>query len=134
METSELYSGAFSLPLQTSEPLTNISNVVNEIVFDTLGEGDLFLLQTHNSVYSFAVTDVKKRRGILMGGGLDKKRLRALFICTESEREKESTNLFVGARAIFAIVERPGTSTHLMTSEIKSLTLIKAVRTESLVS
>jgi len=130
METREFYSGAFELPLYQSEPLTSLPATVNEIVFDELGEGDLFLVQTHNSTYSFSVTDVKKRRGILMGGGLGKKRLRAFFICTENDKDKSatsiSTRLFIGARAIFAIVERPGTSTHLMTSEIMSLSLIKA--------
>ena len=70
METREFYSGAFELPLYQSEPLAKMSAAVNEIVFDELGEGDLFLVQTHNSTYSFSVTDVKKRRGILMGGGL----------------------------------------------------------------
>jgi hypothetical protein len=130
METREFYSGAFELPLYKSEPLAKTSAAVNEIVFDELGEGDLFLLQTHNSTYSFSVTDVKKRRGILTGGSLGKKRLRAFFICTENDQDKSatsiSTRLFIGARAIFAIVERPGTSTHLMTSEIMTLSLIKA--------
>ena len=130
METREFYSGAFELPLYKSEPLAKMSAAVNEIVFDELGEGDLFLVQTHNSTYSFSVTDVQKRRGILMGGGLGKKRLRAFFICTENDKDKSatsiSTRLFIGARAIFAIVERPGTSTHLMTSEIMSLSLMKA--------
>ena len=130
METREFYSGAFELPLYQSKPLAKMSAAVNEIVFDELGEGDLFLIQTHNSTYSFWVTDVKKRRGILMGGGLGKKRVRAFFICTENNKDKSATSisirLFIGARAIFAIVERPGTSTHLMTSEIMTLSLIKA--------
>lgn len=131
METIELYSGAINLSLYNNKPTAKLSEVVKEIVMDNLGEGDLFLIQTNNSVYSFAVTDVKKRQGILIGGSLGKKRLRAFFICSESGQKGDtatmSTKLSVGSRAAFTIIEKFGISSHLMTSEIKMLTIIKAV-------
>lgn len=131
MEMIGHFSGSLELPPQTSEPMIQISETAKEIPFDELDDSDLLLIQTEHSMYSFSIADSALRRGLLMGGQMGDAGITALLIGIDGAETGSPTiygsKLFVGSHAVFVVSARGGIPTKMVTSEIKSLTLIKAV-------
>lgn len=123
-----------TLPL-SDEEIIEISQVAKEIPFDGLDDNDLLLIQTEHNMYSFSIADSALRRGLLMGGQMGEKGVTALLIGIDGDEPDRtascSTKLFVGSRAIFIVSAKGGSPSKMVTSEIKSLTLIKAVLGET---
>lgn len=123
-----------TLPL-SDEELIEISQVVNEIPFDGLDDNDLLLIQTEHSMYSFSIADSALLRGLLIGGQMGDTGVTALLIGIDGAEAGRtaiySSKLFVGSRAVFIVSAKGGSPSKIVTSEIKSLTLIKAVLGET---
>src|SRR5262249_20330302 len=134
MESIEQLSGPFSTAPLNGEEMIEITGAKKEISLDNLDDNDLLLIQTEHNVYSFSIGDSALRRGLLMGGHLGDAGTTALLIGIDGEERRNSTRsssrLFLGCRAIFLVAAKGGMPSKMVTSEIKSLTLIKAVMSE----
>jgi hypothetical protein len=113
------------------------STAATEIILDALDECDMLLIQTANSVYSFSLTDVKERCGLLMGGRLGEASAAALLVGAQDPEGGDTgichTRLIAGLPAVF-VVATERESTRLVTSPIKSLTHLKPLLDKSRVS
>ena len=131
MESIEQLSGPFSTAPLNGEEMIEITGVTKEIAFDNLDDNDLLLIQTEHNVYSFSIADSALRRGLLMGGNLGDTGVTALLIGIDGDERGKPTitisRLFIGCRAVFVVSARGGMPSKMVTSDIKSLTLIKAV-------
>lgn len=133
MESIQQLSGPFSTAPLNGEEMIEITGVTKEISFDNLDDNDLLLIQTEHNVYSFSIADSALRRGLLMGGNLGDTGTTALLIGIDGEERGMTitgSRLFIGCRAVFVVSARGGIPSKMVTSEIKSLTLIKAVINE----
>ncbi|MFL6273876.1 MAG: hypothetical protein ACJ74G_01595 [Blastocatellia bacterium] len=101
---------------------------VIEIGLDELGERDLLLIQTANSVYSFTVAEPKEGCGMLMGGRLGEAgapaRLTGAIPRANDDERAQGELLAPGLHAVF-LVATAGDSRWLVTSAIKRLTHLK---------
>lgn len=129
METIEQPSGTPHPLLRRPDPGIRAA-AAKEIFLAGLGEGDLLLIQTANSVYSFLVTNAKEKGGLLMGGRLGEASAQVLLAGAQSPAadagEPDRTRIVAGLPVVF-YVATPTESTRLATSAIKSLTHIKAI-------
>ena len=130
METTKQPSGLTHPLLNRSHLRIKKTVAAKEIALDGLEDGDLLLIQTSNSVYSFSVTDASARYGVLMGGHLGEACASALLMGSRGQESGDAgidaTQLMAGFPAVF-ILALKGESTRLETSALKSLTRIKAV-------
>jgi hypothetical protein len=104
-----------------------------EIALADLDEGDLLLLQTANSVYSFSLTDVAAKGGTLMGGRLGEASATAWLVGTKAKADGddiEERPLAPGRHAVF-MVATEDEPRRLITSAIKRITHIKAPHSRS---
>ncbi len=138
MEFIEQLSGSFNTAPLNGEEMIEISGAADEISFDGLDDNDLLLIQTEHSMYTFSIADSALRRGLLIGGQVGEAGATALLIGIDGAETGSPTiygsKLYVGSRAVFVVSTRGGLPTKLVTSEIKSLTLIKAIVSEPLAS
>jgi len=102
--------------------------VSEKLLLSTLRAKDQLIINTKNSEYKFEVTDPIHYRGILSGGQLGNKGCRAALLCTtESSLEPvNNKSIKTNAKALF-LVELNTTSTHLCTSPITNLKLIRDI-------
>jgi hypothetical protein len=129
MEIIEQHSGSTVPRLRSGKLRVKTSGATKEICLDRLSKGDLLLIRTTKSVYSFIVGDPQEKCGWLTGGRLGETGVAAVLVgaqsglgaCTEFCRLK----LSAGKRVVF-IVNDGTDSTRLMTSAITSLTHINA--------
>jgi len=129
METIEQHSGSTVPAIRTGGLRIKTSGATTEICLDRLSKGDLLLIRTAKSVYSFIVNDPQEKCGWLTGGRLGEAGVAAVLVgaqsglgaCTEFCRLK----LMAGRRVVF-IVNDGTDSTRLMTSPITNLTHINA--------
>lgn len=100
----------------------------NEIAFDSLRAEETVVLETANSAYVFSVTDAANRVGVLTGGVLGDRPMRASLLGSvnvrETYRAEDAGKVKVGARAIF-LYRAAGGERHLVTSPIVRLTHTK---------
>lgn len=129
METIEQHSGSTVPGLRSGNLKIKTTGAAKEICLDSLCKGDLLLIRTTKSVYSFIVSDPQEKCGWLTGGRLRDVGVAAVLVgaqsglgaCTQFCRLK----LSAGKRVVF-IVNDGTDSTRLMTSAITSLTHINA--------
>ena len=104
------------------------ATVISQIALDELGEGDMLLIQTANSVYSFILADAVQRSGLLMGGRLGEASATALLIGAQERsggnQGLQESHLADDLHAVF-MVESRGDWRRLVTSAITRLTLLK---------
>jgi len=120
---------AARLPLIHSRDVAGIkAAAVSRISLDELGEGDVLLIQTANSVYSFILTDLRQRCGLLMGGRLGEASATAWLVGAQAhskdDAELQESHLASGLHAIF-LIAGGSDSRRLLTSAIKRLTHLK---------
>lgn len=129
METMEQSSGSTIPGLRSGNLRIRTSGAAKEIILDSLGAGDLLLIRTAKSVYSFIVSDPREKCGWLTGGRLGDAGVPAVLVGAQSGvgvcAEFWRTKLSAGMRVVF-IVNDGSDSTRLMTSAINSLTHINA--------
>ncbi|MFL6215198.1 MAG: hypothetical protein ACJ74J_15045 [Blastocatellia bacterium] len=104
------------------------SAAVAEISLDELSEGDMLLIQTANSIYSFILADAGQRCGLLMGGRLGEASATAWLTGAQEHSDDDSamqeSHLADGLHAVF-LVASDSESRRLVTSAIKRLTHLK---------
>lgn len=120
---------AARLPLIHSRGVAGIkAATVSHIRLDELGEGDMLLIQTANSVYSFILTDLRQHGGLLMGGRLGEASAAAWLVGAQEQPNDEGgaleSHLGDGLHAVF-LVASGGDSRRLVTSAIKRLTHLR---------
>jgi hypothetical protein len=102
---------------------------MNEITFDNLHPQETILIETVHSAYTFSVVDAVNRDGLLTGGILGTRTMRANFLGSFSMqktcRVKELGKVKVGSQAIFLYCSEGG-QRHLITSPI--IRLVHTVR------
>lgn len=129
MEIFEQPSGATVPGLRSGNLRIRTSGSAKEIMLDRLIAGDLLLIRTAKSVYSFIVSDPQEKCGWLTGGRLGETGVPAVLVGAQSGvgvcAEFWRTKLSAGMRVVF-IVNDGTDSTRLMTSSINSLTHINA--------
>ena len=134
METIEQPSSLPQPMLKRSDLRIDRSVAAKQIALDSLDDGDLLLIQTANSVYSFSVADAEARHGLLMGGQLGESCAPALLMGSQDAgpgaAEVNRSQLVAGSPAVFVVASN-GVSTRLATSTVKSLTHIKAAFDQS---
>jgi hypothetical protein len=129
---SNMIADTLEQPSAASRPLwPNIgirAAAVTEIGLDELSVGDLLLIQTANSVYSFTLTDAGSHSGLLMGGRLGETSATAWLVGAQEDKGDDGaigeSYLADGLRAVF-LVAAGGNSRRLVTSAIKRLTHLK---------
>jgi|SRR5581483_6520376 len=101
---------------------------VSQIGLDELSVGDLLLIQTANSVYSFILTDEGPPSGLLMGGRLGEASATAWLVGAQEDSGDDGgtgeSYLADGLRAVF-LVAAGRNSRRLVTSAITRLTHLK---------
>lgn len=101
---------------------------VAEIHLNELAEGDMLLIQTANSVYSFIVADAGSCSGLLMGGRLGEASVAALLVGAQERSDEDGgtqeSHLAESLHAVF-LVASGNDSRRLVTSAIKRLTHLK---------
>ena len=120
---------AARLPLIHSRGVAGIkAAAVSRIGLDELGEGDMLLIQTANSVYSFILTDLRHHGGLLMGGRLGEASATAWLVGAQAHDNDNGgvheSHLGDGLHAVF-LVASGGDSRRLVTSAIKRLTHLR---------
>lgn len=129
METTQQPAGMAHSVLSRRDLRVKRSVAAKAIALDGLDEGDLLLIQTANSVYSFSVADAEARHGVLMGGQLGESCAPALLMGSQGAgpgaAAVDRSQLVAGSPAVFVVASN-GVSTRLATSTVKSLTHIKA--------
>lgn len=120
---------AAHLPLIHSRGVAGIqAAAVSRIDLAELGEGDMLLIQTANSVYSFILTDLRQHGGLLMGGRLGEASATAWLVGAQAHASDDGgapqSHLADGLHAIF-LVASGSDSRRLVTSAIKRLTHLK---------
>lgn len=126
METLKQVSGP--LPPVLCGGNARIRSAAVEVALGDLDEGDLLLIQTANSLYSFSVSDARAKSGMLMGGQLGERGAAAWLIGAQENTDDESgiddAKLAAGLRAVF-LVATGDEPRRLVTSTIKRLTQVK---------
>jgi hypothetical protein len=112
-------------------------DVETTIPFENIKADDKVLIRTRNSEYQFSVIDPLTHKGMLSGGGLGVQAKEAYLIESldrgESGSLQDFRGLKTGARALFYLSSGQ-TVERVTTSKISSLTLVKAVDRNSLIS
>jgi hypothetical protein len=126
---------AAGLPLIHGRGVAGIkAAAVSRIRLDELGEGDMLLIQTANSVYSFILTDLGQHGGLLMGGRLGDASATAWLVGAQEQAnddgDVQESYLGDGLHAVFLVADGSD-SRRLVTSAIKRLTYLKVPVTSS---
>jgi len=137
MEIIEQPSGSTVPGLRSGNLRIRTSGTAKEIILDRVSAGDLLLIRTAKSVYSFIMSNPREKCGWLTGGRLGETGVPAVLVGAQSGigvcAEFCRTKLSAGMRVVF-IVNDGSDSTRLMTSAINSLTHINATIGHPLVS
>lgn len=75
-----------------------------EVLFAELKQFDKLILETGRSTYTFLITDLNARRGMLVGGNVDQEREAVFSGSIQPTRELWEHGVRVGARATFFLV------------------------------
>ena len=77
---------------------------LQEVLYSDLRTNDRLVLETGRSTYSFTVTDHANRRGMLVGGNVDREREAIFSGSIQPTKELWEQGVRVGARATFFLV------------------------------
>jgi hypothetical protein len=105
-----------------------MGNERQEVLFTELAVGDRIQLETGRSTYLFTVTDLEDRRGMLVGGNVEREREAIFSGSIKPEHELWEGGVRLGARATFFLVVPFDVSgfSQVITSPIIRITLTHA--------
>ena len=100
---------------------------LQEVLYSDLRTNDRLVLETGRSTYSFTVTDLANRRGMLVGGNVDEEREAIFSGSLQPTKELWEQGVRVGTRATFFLVVPNDLSgfSQVITSPVLAIRLVR---------
>ena len=100
---------------------------LQEVLYSDLRTNDRLVLETGRSTYSFTVTDLANRRGMLVGGNVDQEREAIFSGSLQPTKELWEQGVRVGTRATFFLVVPNDLSgfSQVITSPVLAIRLVR---------
>ena len=100
---------------------------LQEVLYSDLRTNDRLVLETGRSTYSFTVTDLANRRGMLVGGNVDQEREAIFSGSLQPTKELWEQGIRVGTRATFFLVVPNDLSgfSQVITSPVLAIRLVR---------